>query len=934
MNIKIRAMRSILLLGVFITICTTVLAQYTEAWTRHYNRNNQVDGVMTGDPFVDYNGNLHVSTLPTDIYRPNDRGYWSPQGMYTSRVTNPFEENRFSCLPSNTTPTVFQVYIENFLFATGYDLNSGNYLGQLFDPSILVIGDQFRLVAVDSSNNLYIRQTGFASSDHFWIVDTSWSIIADFAPDTLGYETVVSDNGVVYLWQTKRLGRVVGPGNEFYTQYSTAIKYYDINSQQYATLDTIDGAVSSISVNEEDELIVFTTRPIFDDYDSVELNIQVYSSTQVKLIDEFLGFDIYPFKVKKTGNDHWFVGMRYDFVIDTSHALWINGVNADVVTGRVDDQGLLISLNTIYTPTRTELVRAAELIGDDKAVISIGVSDSSDFLNSYFASNSNVIFDSIKLMVVDSGLNVIYEQVYIDPDHIMTIHDNVQVLSDDDGNAYWLYTNTYLSRNSAGNTRLDKGFIKYYCNGTCSSGNVSGQMFQDNDQSCAPNGQEPLLRGRMVKLEPQGYYAVTNNTYGIYNFNVMPGNYTIVQDSVKHWYDPCSSTGHPITVPNGGTAYMNLPSYLTPNVTDMSVSLISVYNGSVSARTNYLSIKNVGSNMTSGTVSLMLDSVLNFGTSSIAPNSVTGNQYVWNYANILPGEEVKLVFQTTAVAGTAQPANYFENQVTVNATGDADTTDNTAFDSGWVLDPSIFRAEWALNSVATWPMHPDHEYGLLKRPDSVITYQLNFGNTLSATADIVYIDCKIDDRLDIATLKPLVASHDFEWTLVDQKTVRFVFNNINLPAAGTSDFTGAIKFSIETKPTVQTGDSIFTNALVYFNYGVPLRTDSVLTIISDTTYYEPDDTNSVSSIDGATLYVKVYPNPVNDRLMVAFESNDNSSREVSLYSLSGTLVKQIKEVASSQLLIDVSDLAQGTYLIQVKQDGAVVKRERVVVLDN
>lgn len=577
---------------------------------------------------------------------------------------------------------------------------------------------------------------------------------------------------------------------------------------------------------------------------------------------------------------------------------------------------------------------ATDIVGDDKIAMVALVMDSVDYYNAIF-NNVNLVGDSVLMFVFDSSSQIVYQDKYIEPNYTMSKWDNAFVKGDVSGNIYWGYTNRFLTGPNPNNRPAQFGFIKYLCNGACSTGNVSGQMYQDNDQSCSIGGQEPSLPGRMVKLEPQGYYTVTNNSYGIYSFNVMPGNYTVVQDSLKHWYDPCSSSGHAITVQSGNTIAMNIPSYLTPNVTDMSVSLISVYSGSVSARTNYLSIKNVGSNMTSGTVSFELNSILSLSNTSIAPNSVTGNQFVWNYANILPGEEVRIVFETTALSGTAQPANYFVNQVTVNAANDADTTDNTAFDSGWVLDPSIFRAEWALNSVATWPMHPDHEYGLLKRPDSVITYQVNFGNTLSATADIVYIDCKIDDRLDIATLKPLVASHDFEWTLVDQKTVRFVFNNISLPAAGTSDFTGAIKFSIETKPTVQTGDSIFTNALVYFNYGVPLRTDSVLTIISDTTYNEIDDTNGVASTFDPLFGVKVYPNPVNDKLIVSFDRADNAAdRKVSLFSLSGKLVKHAELMDGQQLLLDVSDLAQGTYLIQIKQQGEVLLRDRIVVIDN
>ena len=81
---------------------------------------------------------------------------------------------------------------------------------------------------------------------------------------------------------------------------------------------------------------------------------------------------------------------------------------------------------------------------------------------------------------------------------------------------------------------------------------------------------------------------------------------------------------------------------------------------------------------------------------------------------------------------------------------------------------------------------------------------------------------------------------------------------------------------------------------------------------------------NTESINENTISLNLYPNPANDVLSLATEMN---VKEVSIYDIYGRTVRQQVNKTTGQQVIDVADLENGIYFINIKTDkGNVVRR--------
>ena len=68
----------------------------------------------------------------------------------------------------------------------------------------------------------------------------------------------------------------------------------------------------------------------------------------------------------------------------------------------------------------------------------------------------------------------------------------------------------------------------------------------------------------------------------------------------------------------------------------------------------------------------------------------------------------------------------------------------------------------------------------------------------------------------------------------------------------------------------------------------------------------------------------IYPNPVEDELTIATEAN---VEEIAIYDIYGRTMRQQVNKTTGQQVIDVADLENGIYFINIKTDkGNIVRR--------
>ncbi|MFP4289670.1 MAG: fasciclin domain-containing protein, partial [Bacteroidales bacterium] len=91
------------------------------------------------------------------------------------------------------------------------------------------------------------------------------------------------------------------------------------------------------------------------------------------------------------------------------------------------------------------------------------------------------------------------------------------------------------------------------------------------------------------------------------------------------------------------------------------------------------------------------------------------------------------------------------------------------------------------------------------------------------------------------------------------------------------------------------------------------------------------DTN-VESLAGQTANLNVFPNPVRDNMNLTFEMQSAENVVIEIFNIAGVKVFSIDhDNASDNVNIDVSDLSQGTYILNIRNQNEVITRKINVV---
>lgn len=115
-----------------------------------------------------------------------------------------------------------------------------------------------------------------------------------------------------------------------------------------------------------------------------------------------------------------------------------------------------------------------------------------------------------------------------------------------------------------------------------------------------------------------------------------------------------------------------------------------------------------------------------------------------------------------------------------------------------------------------------------------LLYRINFQNIGNDTAFRVVIRDTLHDYLDAASFRMVAASHNYRYSITDKGIIEWTFDDINLPDDKRNEpgSHGYIIFSLSPLQTLQTGDVIPNKASIYFDYNLPVHTNTTLTRVS------------------------------------------------------------------------------------------------------
>ena len=313
--------------------------------------------------------------------------------------------------------------------------------------------------------------------------------------------------------------------------------------------------------------------------------------------------------------------------------------------------------------------------------------------------------------------------------------------------------------------------------------------------------------------------------------------------------------------------------------------------------------RNKGNQLQSGTVTLNFDAVkLNFLSAIPNVTSQTSGNLTWTYNGLTPYETrpITLVFHVNAPPvvniGDILPFVAVINPIP----GDETPADNT-FNFNQVV-----RGAYDPNDkdVTEGPAID------ISKAGDYLHYIIRFQNTGNEAAISVVIKDSLADNLDWNSFTPITASHAYRTVVSKGNKVEFIFDGINLPGKNTNEPAshGFVSFKIKPKSTIAVGETIYNKAEIYFDFNLPVVTNTV-----STTFINPKQTDD-------TVGLSTYPNPAKDYIWFTVKPGVQI-KAINLYNSVGEkLYSETVVNTVSSKKINIANLPTGILFLEVITD--------------
>lgn len=442
---------------------------------------------------------------------------------------------------------------------------------------------------------------------------------------------------------------------------------------------------------------------------------------------------------------------------------------------------------------------------------------------------------------------------------------------------------------------------------------ILGTVRQDIDSNGCDASDLGLGYLRIESTDGSETFSTFTQLNGTYAQYVEEGTYTTEIALLPSYYvsDPVSHDSGFTGIGNVDVADFCLEA--TETISDLNIVLYPLQGARPGFEARYrLLFRNVGTtSVSNGTVELTFDETrMEFVSATATVSSQTNGNLVFDYTNLDPFET-----QTIDVLFDIEPPPITEigdllifQAVVQPISGDDFPTDNTFEFIQLVIgsfDPNDIQVL-------------EGEEITVDEVDNFLHYIIRFQNTGTADAINVRVTNELDPNLDWNTMQLESLSHPGRVEITDGNFVEFIFDDINLPPQSTSeqDSQGQIAYKIKPINTIGIGDSISNNANIFFDYNLPIMTNTVTTTVVEDL--------GVSDVDQKTFIV--HPNPVTEWLnitssipIVAIEVLDIQGR---------TLFEKTDERGIDRLY--TGNLSSGYYFLKLQDAEGIQVLKRLV----
>ncbi|MGK0388077.1 MAG: hypothetical protein ACI94Y_000805 [Maribacter sp.] len=452
---------------------------------------------------------------------------------------------------------------------------------------------------------------------------------------------------------------------------------------------------------------------------------------------------------------------------------------------------------------------------------------------------------------------------------------------------------------------------------------IEGHLYEDiNANDTFDLGDKPIAAGKVAILLENNVEAIdyTNNE-GFYRILINPGDYSLTYGSDSRCHLP-SEVDTTVKILDSLVTMTDYPLVRVDESPPLADEGYRIYLSRAATRCGFTVRHHVA--IVNGTC---LDSYASF-------NHKIDDKIDSVFNISIPGINIDQGKISYSIPEILTPGARFEFTFDAIMPG-VEAIDSLIIDSIMVdyNFPGVFDFNGSMSEVFTSPItcaydpndklaHPNRNniYDDSYIIDEELTYTIRFQNTGNDTAFTVRLEDVISPILDLSTLRPVQASHDYQHTInLDNRLLTVTFDNILLPDSTTNllGSNGYFTFSIMPKANLEEYTTIENFADIFFDFNPPIRTNTMELV------YVSDLSILTSTTELNTHQYTVYPNPSYGHINIAGLNNF----QYDVYNLNGRLMIS----GSSSGTINLLDLVASVYFLVLKDNnGIVYGREKIV----
>ncbi len=208
-----------------------------------------------------------------------------------------------------------------------------------------------------------------------------------------------------------------------------------------------------------------------------------------------------------------------------------------------------------------------------------------------------------------------------------------------------------------------------------------------------------------------------------------------------------------------------------------------------------------------------------------------------------------------------------------------------------------------------------------------LEYHIRFQNTGTDTAFTVVIRDTLSPYLDPATVISGASSHAYQFRMYENTILEWTFNNILLPDSNINEPAshGFVKFKVQQQPGNPTGTVIENSAAIYFDYNVPVITNTAFNTIGEN--FIVLDVNEALK---ERANISIYPNPFTTQATIQLGAMYKEV-EFEVYNLTGKRVRNEHWEHINQFEFKRNQLPSGIYLFRLHSNGEVIGTGKLVL---